>query len=483
MGERDRAVAPLSQAVEHFGPGHHLALLAASEAEESALLVPWLRVGLESRQPCVYLAPEKRLGRLRRLLPAKELDLETAVSSGSLRVLALPRDAERLARLLRDAAGGAEAGLRVVLDFEDGDSGERLLLRERALTQVQTEFPCLVLCLYDRRRFRPEALIRIVHCHPWIVHGGLVCRNYQYRPPEALLRPERELEWLIENICAIERFISALPGEAPPPVADGSLPGGCQECLRRIAALEEVQGRLRETEALARLSSQLAGEFNNRLTVILGYAEMLLREPAGSSRCQEFAREILRASQQASALTERILAFSRRLRPQRRRLDWNAQLAQSLPSLREVLGPHLELRFQPAPDLWLVEADADLLEQALRDALATLRGSLLPGNTVTLETANRELRRPEGDLLAGRYVTLRIRDDGPGLDEATRARLFDPVFTFTQSGALPGLWSAQAILRQHGGALSWEGPPAGPSQFVFFLPAAPSREKPRSATR
>jgi len=454
---------PLAKALELLGEGRHVGLVLESEQEESAAR-------------CFYVAAEKRLTRLRRLIPSRELDLEAAAKAGALRVAARPRDPEKLARLLgeiSEEAREARTALRVVLDMQDGErSAEGLAARERVLAQAVASGRFLLLCVYDRRRFEPRALLAALYGHPLVIYDGLLCPNFHYRPPEDLLRPERELAWLLKNICDRERLISETRQAAGlPAVSTGPLPGGCQDCLHRMAALEEVRRQLRQMEAAGALAGQVGAEFGNRLTVIMGYAEMLLRAPEGSDTLREYAAQILRAARQAAALTERLQAFSRRQRVYPERLDLNQIVGRLLAGWQQAAGARLRLEFQPAAELWPVNADPGLLEQALEDVLRVARSPLAAGSTITLRTENAKLAAPPGELSPGRYVLLRLSHDGPSLEEDARRRLFEPVLTFREGELAPALWGADYILRVHGGALLAESPPEGGAQFTLYLPA------------
>ncbi len=476
MGGPSPTALPLARALELLGGGGHLSLICESEQEESAALAPFLRLGLERGERCVYIAAEKRLARLRRLIPSRELDLEAAAKAGALRVAARPRDPDRLSRLLEEVfkeAREARAALRVVLDMQDGErSAEGLAVRERVLAQAAASGRFLLLCVYDRRRFEPRALLAALYAHPLVIHRGLLCQNFHYRPPEDLLRPEREVAWLLKNICDRERFVSAEGGAAGlAALPSGPWSGGCQDCLRRIAALEEAQRQLRQMEAAGALAGQIGAEFSNRLTLIMGYAEMLLRAPEGAETLREYAQQILRAARQAAALTERLQAFSRRQRVYAVPLDLNQVVERWLSGSQSAAGARLRLEFQPASGLWPVKADPGLLEQVLEDVLAVARSSLSAGHTITLRTENAELAAPPGELPPGRYVLLRLSHDGPSLDEAARGRLFQPVFTFRDGELVPALWGAEYVLRVHRGAILAEGPAQGGAQFTLYLPA------------
>lgn len=474
MGGTAPTAWPLPKALELFGPPHHLALICDSEQEESAVLGPFLHVGLARGERCLYVAAERRLARLSHILPPDEVNLEAAVAGGALRVAARPRDPERLARLLREQAREAEGafrGLRVILETQESDRPEELAARERALAREPARGGCLLLCVYDRRRVRPQSLLAGIYSHPLVIHGNMVCQNFHWRPPEELLHPEREVEWLLKNICDRERFIAALRRQVGEQAAAEALPAGCADCLQRAALLERMRGQLQRMEEVGRLAGQLAGEFNTRLTIVMGYAEMLARGADSPETHRQYAQEILRVSQQASLLTERLLDFSRRQRLTLRSLNLNELAGALLESWKEPLSAW-RVEFKPAAELWPVRADPQLIQQGLEDLLAVERHRLPAGAAVTIETANVEMPGTRGELPAGAYVLLRISDDGPELDEAARNRLLEPVFQLTGSGATPGLWGAVWTLKEHGGDILVERGPEGGTRFEFFLPAA-----------
>jgi len=437
------------------------------------VLGPFLRVGLARGERCLYVAAEKRLRRLGRIVAPQEVDLPGAVAAGALRVAARPQDPERLARTLREeveAAKGEFRSLRLILEMEDSRRVEELIARERALAHELAKGDCLLLCVYDRRRFRAESLLAAVYSHPLVIYHGMVCQNFHWRPPEELLRPERELEWLLRNICDRERFIAALRRQVAEQAAAEALPAGCEDCLHRMALLERMRAQLQNMEETGRLAGQLAGEFNTRLTIVMGYAEMLARGAHSTENCRQYAEEILRASRQASALTDRLLDFSRRQHPNLRPLDLNDMVGRLLEDWRRQIGV-LRVEFKPAEGLWLVNADPQLIRQAVEDLLEVERSRLPAGAPLDVETVNVELTAgPEG-LPSGRYAVLRVSDDGPGLDEAARARLFEPLFKFTESGATPGLWAAASTLKRHGGDIVAERAAGGGMRFELYIPA------------
>ncbi|HME69306.1 MAG TPA: PAS domain S-box protein [Myxococcota bacterium] len=238
--------------------------------------------------------------------------------------------------------------------------------------------------------------------------------------------------------------------------------------------LEEELRHSQKMEAVGRLAGGIAHDFNNLLTAINGYSGLLLERVPRDHPLRPDLQEIHRAGERAAALTHQLLAFSRRqvLKPER--LDLNAVISEMENMLRRLIGEHIEVRTNLAPDLGHVRADRGQIQQVLMNLVVNARDAMEAGGVLTLETANFRdaARRREVGAPAGRHVMLVVSDTGCGMDEEILAHIFEPFFTTKPSGKGTGLGlsTVYGIIQQSGGHLSAHSRPGAGSVFRVFLP-------------
>jgi two-component system, cell cycle sensor histidine kinase and response regulator CckA len=243
-------------------------------------------------------------------------------------------------------------------------------------------------------------------------------------------------------------------------------------------SLEEQLRHAQRLEAVGRLAGGIAHEFNNMMTVVTGYGELLLgRLGAGDSMRLEI-EQIKRAGDRAAALTRQLLAFSRKQVLQPRELDLNAVVLHMDKMLRRLIGEDVALVTVPAEGLWTVKADPGQLEQVIVNLAVNARDAMPEGGRLLIETANIVLdqeyaaHRPEA--APGPYVLLAMADTGVGMDEETRAHLFEPFYTTKGPGKGTGLGLATVygIVAQSGGHIAVESEPGRGTTFRIYLPRA-----------
>ena len=216
--------------------------------------------------------------------------------------------------------------------------------------------------------------------------------------------------------------------------------------FRDITSRREMQNQVNQglkMEAVGRLAGGVAGDFNNLLTVITGYSEMLRSELSASNPLRRFAEEIFTAADRAGSLTHQLLAFSRGQAGQAKLLDVNAHIAGMEKMLQRLLGEKINLVLMAAPGLGKVKADPSQMEQVIVNLALNSRDAMPNGGKFVIETANLEVtpddagKRP--GLKPGDYVMIAVSDTGCGMDAETRAHLFEPFFTTKSQGKATGL--------------------------------------------
>jgi PAS domain S-box-containing protein len=239
--------------------------------------------------------------------------------------------------------------------------------------------------------------------------------------------------------------------------------------------LEEQATHAQKMDAVGRLAGGVSGDFNNMLTVISGYAELLRADHPVGTPARKFVDEIIYAGDRAAALTRHLLAFSRGLAAQPRLLDLNALIKNMDPMLRRLLGQNIELTLMPGPALGRVKADPSQLEQVVVNLASNARDAMPGGGKLVIETANADLDEAGSAPLGihpGAYVMLALSDTGVGMDAATRSRLFEPFFTTKAPGKGSGLGlsTAYGAIKQAEGHVTVYSQPDCGTIFEIYLP-------------
>lgn len=243
------------------------------------------------------------------------------------------------------------------------------------------------------------------------------------------------------------------------------------DTLRHNQALEERLQHSQRLHAVGQLAGGVAHEFNNMLTVIMGYADGLLREDPG----REELAAIRDAAQRASRLTQQLLAFGRKQVLQPRRAGLNALVHNALAGMAPMLKPRIAVVEALSPDDPQVMVDRLQFEHVLLNVLLNARDAMPDGGTVAIRTSLTQLEPGDAEgAAAGRYGVLEVSDTGTGMDADTLSRALEPFFTtkpFGQSAGL-GLSTAYGIVRQSGGHFLLASTPGHGTTVTVYLPAA-----------
>jgi PAS domain S-box-containing protein len=264
---------------------------------------------------------------------------------------------------------------------------------------------------------------------------------------------------------------------------------------KRTRELMEAEANLRQAqkmEAIGQLTGGIAHDFNNLLHGLSLSLQMLARARDGARADQwpKYFEMAQRSVARAAALTQRMLAFSRRqtLDPKPVNL---AQLARGLEDLiRTTVGPAIALSVDCAPDLWPAKVDAPQLESAIVNLCINARDAMTPGGgrlAISLENARLDERSAaRRDLGPGDFVAVRVSDTGVGMGEEVLGRAFDPFFTTKPQGEGTGLGLSMVygFARQSGGHVEISSEVGRGTSVQILLPRfdgeAPIQEKPEA---
>jgi PAS domain S-box-containing protein len=291
-----------------------------------------------------------------------------------------------------------------------------------------------------------------------------------------LLRPDGTIRW----VRVRARF--SFEGEGQARRLTRTV-GACVDVTSAHVAMEERErfraesARAQRLEAVGRLAGGVAHEFNNLLTVILGYAERLGRcLPAGAEQ-QVWAGEIGKAGRRAAKLAAQLLAFGRRQMMRRTWVDVNLVVLEAVRILDEMAGGMVRWEAQLDPRLEQIRVDHDQLFEIVMSLGMNAREAVDGQGRVELGTAMSEIgaKDAEGhaERRAGRYVVLTVRDLGRGMGAEELERIFEPFYTTKAAGSGTGLSlpSAYGAARQNGGWVEVESQPGRGSTFRVYLPA------------
>jgi len=316
--------------------------------------------------------------------------------------------------------------------------------------------------------------------------------NEQTRLTEELkIRAERmeaEIFRRAQEIQNANRMLREFQGELEERVLTrtGELRRANEELKREIAERERTEDALlrseeqlrqsQKLEAVGRLAGGIANDFNNLLTVILSYSDILLRDDAPYGPIRTGLQEIKAAGERAASLTHQLLAFSRQQVLEPEILDVNEVLTQLSQLLKRVLGEDIELHLLLAPVLDSVKADRSQLDQVVMNLAVNARDAMPQGGRLNLETANVTLDEATGEsdfgVRPGSYVMLAVSDTGVGMDAATKARVFEPFFTTKERGKGTGLGLSTVfgIVKQSGGTIYVYSEPGVGTAFKIYIP-------------
>ncbi|MBI5571252.1 MAG: PAS domain S-box protein [Desulfomonile tiedjei] len=256
-------------------------------------------------------------------------------------------------------------------------------------------------------------------------------------------------------------------------------PAGFRGIFRDITERKLLEAQVRQSakmEAIGRLAGGVAHDFNNLLTAMIGYSDLLMQMFARDSVEAQRLSQISRAAERAAALTQQLLAFSRKQVLDVRTLNLNDAIAELQEMLTRLIGEDIELVTHLDESTESVLADRGQIQQILMNLVVNARDAMPSGGRVTIETTNAvldaEYTRTYPEVKPGRYAKFTVSDDGHGMDTETLSRVFEPFFTTKEKGVGTGLGlsTVYGIVKQHGGHVTAYSEPGQGTTFSVYLP-------------
>lgn len=248
---------------------------------------------------------------------------------------------------------------------------------------------------------------------------------------------------------------------------------------KRAAQLELAKAReelfqAQKMEAIGQLTGGIAHDFNNLLMAIMGSLQMLQKRLPDNPQITPLINNAMHGAERGAALTQRLLAFSRRQELDVGPVHLPLLIDQLLELVRRSLSSNTTIETYFAPGATDVLTDANQLETALLNLLVNARDAMPSGGTIRIETRKRALVLSEGKLAPGHYIDIAVSDDGEGMDAETASRATTPFFTTKGIGKGTGLGLSmvQGLTEQSGGELRILSAPGVGTTVTLILPQA-----------
>lgn len=244
------------------------------------------------------------------------------------------------------------------------------------------------------------------------------------------------------------------------------------EKLKLEAQLRQAQ----KMEAIGRLAGGVAHDFNNKLAVILGYAEMAQRGGAISERYQEYLGQIIKAANQSRDITRQLLAFSRQEVIAPRILDLNDLVRDSQNGFCRFIGEDIRIEVKPGDKLWPINMDPTQVDQIIMNLVVNARDAMQNGGLLIIETCNVHVDTTyaltDSEITPGKYVLLSVSDTGCGMNQEIIQHIFEPFYTTKEAGKGTGLGLATiyGIVTQNSGFVRVYSEQGNGTTFRIYFP-------------
>jgi nitrogen-specific signal transduction histidine kinase/ActR/RegA family two-component response regulator len=267
-----------------------------------------------------------------------------------------------------------------------------------------------------------------------------------------------------------------------------------KEAQHALQQSQELTLRQERLAAVGQLAAGLAHEFNNILTIVQGYATLLLDNPSMDEDAIKSTNHITEGVERTAALVKQMLAFSRKQVMQQRVMHIQETINQIADMLGRLLGKHVELHLDIAPQLPPILADPEMLQQVIANLIVNARDAMSSAGRLTIAASEASFAAADldgkPDRRAGQFIRLSVSDTGAGMDSAVINHLFEPFFTTKDigKGCGMGLATVYGMVNQNAGWIEVESTVGQGTTFNIFFPVTeppgdktpPKTRKPRA---
>lgn len=258
--------------------------------------------------------------------------------------------------------------------------------------------------------------------------------------------------------------------------------GVARDITERTRAEEEkdrLSGQLQQAqkmEAVGRLAGGVAHDFNNMLSVIIGFCDIAMDDAELSGTVLNALQEIMKAARRSVDVTRQLLVFARKQTISPEVVQLNDTIEELVRMIQRLIGEDLDLVWAPGKDVWKVKIDPSQINQIIINLCVNARDAMKDGGRITIETGNIEFDNEycthHLGCQVGEYVFMTVSDTGTGMDAETIEKIFDPFFTTKEAGQGTGLGLAtvHGIVNQNNGFINVYSEPNRGTIFKIYLP-------------
>ncbi|MBU4316653.1 MAG: response regulator [Proteobacteria bacterium] len=299
-----------------------------------------------------------------------------------------------------------------------------------------------------------------------IDHAKRTAAGEEAKPLEhRILRKDEEIRW-VRNTAVPHR-----DGHGVIVSYDGLIQDITEKKL-----LEGQFQQAQKMESVGRLAGGVAHDFNNMLSVILGYAELAMEKVDPADPLHGDLREILNAAERSTAIVRQLLAFARKQTIVPEVMDLNETVEGMLKMLRRLIGEDIDLAWLPETGVWPVRMDPSQIDQILANLCVNARDAISGVGKITIETDRVSFDKAycanHPDFVPGDFILMAVSDNGCGMNQKILANLFEPFFTTKSVGEGTGLGLATVygIIKQNNGFIHVDSEPGKGTTFKIYLP-------------
>ena len=257
--------------------------------------------------------------------------------------------------------------------------------------------------------------------------------------------------------------------------------------ISKEQALEQQLRQAQKMEAIGQLAGGVAHDFNNILTALIGYGNLLKMKMRDDDPLRLYVDQILTSSEKAASLTQNLLAFSRKQIFKLKPFEINAIIIDAKRLLKRLLTEDIDLKLKLSEEELTILTDTTQMNQILLNLATNARDAMPQGGILTIETKAVEMGKDfyffHGKGESGKYVRISVSDTGQGMDDKTKEQIFNPFFTTKEVGKGTGLGLSivYGIVKQHNGLIDVQSIPNKSTTFHLYFPAAnPQIDEPRA---
>ncbi len=257
--------------------------------------------------------------------------------------------------------------------------------------------------------------------------------------------------------------------------------------FRDITERQRLEDELRQSqklESIGQLAGGVAHDFNNMLAAIMGSAELISAHLKNDEAMHQYAEIIIKASEKASDLTHKLLAFSRKGKRKSEPFDMHICIRNALTMLRRSIDRKIEIKTSLDAGFQIVTGDNTLFENVILNIGINSRDAMPDGGVFTITTSNVDYdeefcEASSQDITPGKYIRISLKDTGTGIPKKIRDKVFEPFFTTKKTGKGTGLGLSvvYGTVRDHHGILTLESDEGKGTELVIDLPVASENEQ------